>query len=270
MSKIGSGQHGIVDSVVARTAVQRIRQQVMISTTNIGRSAPLGATVTCGGVNFSVFSRNASGIDLLLFDHVDDGRASHVIRLDPTTNRTYHYWHVFVPGLQAGQLYGYRVHGPFDPAKGLRFDPTKVLLDPYGRGVAAPRNYSREAARQEGDNAATAMKSVVVDVSLYDWEGDTPLRRPSSQTIIYEMHVKGFTRHPSSGVPEATRGTFRGLTRRFHISRTWESQPSNFFPCSSSIRRTARPVVSTIGVMRPYLFLHRIRPTALGKIPWAW
>jgi isoamylase len=214
MSQTGSGQHGIVDSVVARTAVQRIRQQVMISTTNIGRSAPLGATVTCGGVNFSVFSRNASGIDLLLFDHEDDGCSSHVIRLDPTTNRTYHYWHVFVPGLRVGQLYGYRVYGEFDPAKGLRFDPTKVLLDPYGRGVAVPRNYSREAASREGDNATTAMKSVVVDTSLYDWEGDTPLRRPSSQTIVYEMHVKGFTRHPNSGVPESTRGTYAGLIEK--------------------------------------------------------
>src|SRR6201993_1416574 len=197
MSQTGSGQHGIVDSVVARTAVQRFRQQVMISITNIGRSAPLGATVTCGGVNFSVFSRNASGIDLLLFDHEDDMQPSHTIQLNASTNRTYHYWHVFVPGLRAGQLYGYRVHGPFDPAKGLRFDPAKVLLDPYGRGVAVPRNYTREAARRDGDNAATAMKSVVVDTSLYDWEGDTPLRRPSSQTIVYEMHVKGFTRHPN-------------------------------------------------------------------------
>jgi isoamylase len=214
MSQTGSGQHGIVDSVVARTAVQRFRQQVMISITNIGRSAPLGATVTCGGVNFSVFSRNASGIDLLLFDHEDDMQPSHTIQLNASTNRTYHYWHVFVPGLRAGQLYGYRVHGPFDPAKGLRFDPAKVLLDPYGRGVAVPRNYSREAARRDGDNAATAMKSVVVDVSLYDWEGDTPLRRPSSQTIVYEMHVKGFTRHPSSGVPESTRGTYAGLIEK--------------------------------------------------------
>jgi isoamylase len=214
MSKTASEQHGILDSVVAGTAVQRIRQQVMISATNIGRSAPLGATVTCDGVNFSVFSRNASGIDLLLFDHEDDGQPSRAVRLDPTNNRTYHYWHVFVPGLQVGQLYGYRVDGPSDPSKGMRFDATKVLLDPYGRGVAVPRGYSREAARQEADNAATAMKSVVVDPSLYDWEGDTPLRRPSSQTIVYEMHVKGFTRHPSSGVPESTRGTYAGLIEK--------------------------------------------------------
>jgi len=196
------------------TDVQRSGQPGLVLAASVGRSAPLGATVSPDGVNFSLYSRDASGIDLLFFDHEDDNCPSHLIRLDPATNRTYHYWHVFVPDLRVGQLYGYRVHGPFAPAIGLRFDPKKVLLDPYGRGVAVPRNYSREAARQQGDNAATAMKSVVVDPSLYEWEGDTPLRRPSSQTIVYEMHVKGFTRHPSSGVPEATRGTFRGLIEK--------------------------------------------------------
>ena len=214
MSQDHSAEHGILGEDMLRTVPQRDDQLALVRAASVGRSAPLGATVTCGGVNFSVFSRNASGIDLLLFDHEDDGRPSHVIRLDPTTNRTYHYWHVFVPGLRVGQLYGYRVHGPLDPAKGLRFDPTKVLLDPYGRAVAVPRNYSREAAQQEGENVATAMKSVVVDPSLYDWEGDTPLRRPSSQTIVYEMHVRGFTRHPNSGVPEPTRGTYAGLIEK--------------------------------------------------------
>ena len=165
-----------------------------------GRSSPLGATAVPGGVNFSVFSRNASGVELLLFDREDDSRPIRVIPIDPATNRTYHYWHVFVPGVQPGQLYAYRVQGPSDPANGLRFDPAKVLLDPYGRGVVVPNNYSRDAARLEGDNSATAMKSVVVDPRAYDWEDDTPLCHPSSRTIIYEMHVRGFTRHPSSGI----------------------------------------------------------------------
>jgi isoamylase len=214
MSRTGSAEHGILGEDLLRTAPHRSHQVGVVPATSVGRSAPLGATVTCGGVNFSLYSRDASGIELLIFDREDDGRPSRVIRLDKTINRTYHYWHVFVPGVQAGQLYGYRVHGPFDPSKGMRFDPTKVLLDPYGRGVAVPKNYSRESAQGKGDNAAYAMKSVVVDPSLYDWEGDTPLRRPSSQTIVYEMHVKGFTRHPSSGVLEATRGTFRGLTEK--------------------------------------------------------
>jgi glycogen operon protein len=142
-----------------------------------------------------------------------------VISLDSSNNRTYHYWHVFVPGVKQGQMYGYRVYGPFDPSQGLRFDPTKVLLDPYGREVAVPRTYSRESAQEQGDDAATAMKSVVVDTRLYDWEGDAPLARPSSQTIIYEMHVKGFTRHPNSGVSEETRGTFRGLVEKISYLR---------------------------------------------------
>ncbi|HEX2522727.1 MAG TPA: glycogen debranching enzyme, partial [Terriglobia bacterium] len=177
----------------------------------IGRSSPLGATVTDGGVNFSLFSRSATGVELLLFDREDDARPARVIPVDPSTSRTYHYWHVFVPGVQPGQIYGYRVAGPFDPASGMRFDPAKVLLDPYGRSVAVPKNYSRAAAEVEGDNTQTAMKSVVVDPQTYDWEGDVPLKLPSSRTIIYEMHVRGFTHHPSSGVAEPRRGTFAGL-----------------------------------------------------------
>jgi isoamylase len=179
-----------------------------------GSSAPLGATPRGDGVNFSVFSRHATGIELLLFDHVDDAKPKRVIRIDPAANRTYHYWHVFVPGVIPRQIYGYRVEGPWDPASGMRFDPTRVLLDPYGRGVAVPDRYLRIAAAGAGDNSATAMKSVVVDASAYDWEGDAPLRRPSARTIIYEMHVRGFTRHPSSGVGEKTRGTFAGLIEK--------------------------------------------------------
>jgi len=167
-----------------------------------------------GGVNFSVFSRGASGVELLLFDREDDARPTRVIPIDPAANRTYHYWHVFVPGVRPGQTYGYRAHGGWDPANGMRFDPTKVLLDPYGRAVVVPKSYSRDAARLKTDNAATAMKSVVADVSAYDWEGDAPLQRPSSQTIIYEMHVRGFTRHPSSGVSEERRGTYAGVIEK--------------------------------------------------------
>ncbi|HXV84037.1 MAG TPA: glycogen debranching protein GlgX [Candidatus Binatia bacterium] len=184
-----------------------------------GRSSPLGATVSREGVNFSVYSKHATGIELLLFDRADDACPSSVIRIDPTTNRAYHYWHVFVRGVTAGQIYGYRVDGPYDPSDGMRFDPAKVLLDPYGRGTVVPKNYSRAAARNEGDNCATAMKSVVVDTDAYDWEGDTPLNRPSSRTIIYEMHVRGFTRHPSSGIAEDKRGTFAGLIEKIPYLR---------------------------------------------------
>ena len=185
-------------------------------TAGSGRSYPLGATMLPGGVNFSVFSRDASAVELLLFDSEESSKPAQVV---PVADRTYHYWHVFVPGLRPGQLYAYRAHGPSDPANGLRFDPSKVLLDPYGRGVAVPDNYSREAARVEGGNDATAMKSVVVDPCAYDWEGDAVLRRPSAQTIIYEMHVRGLTRHPSSGVSENTRGTYAGVIEKIPYLR---------------------------------------------------
>src|SRR5437588_7914773 len=190
------------------------RPQEKGGTGSIGRSSPLGATVYGDGVNFSVFSRNASRIELLFFDTEDDAKPAHVICVDPYTNHTYHYWHVFVPKARAGQLYAYRVYGPFDPKRGLRFDPDKILLDPYGRGVVVPKSYSRDAARHKGDNTPTAMKSVVIDPHAYDWEADAPLKRLSSRTIVYEMHVRGFTRHPSAGVAENIRGTYAGLIEK--------------------------------------------------------
>ncbi|PWT96709.1 MAG: glycogen debranching enzyme GlgX [Terriglobia bacterium] len=179
-----------------------------------GRSFPIGATLTTGGANFSIFSRSAAKIELLFFDQVEDARPSRVIAIDPLTNRTYHYWHVFVPGVQAGQIYAFRAYGPFEPARGLWFDPCKLLLDPYGRAVAVPKSYDRQPARFEGDNAGTAMKSVLIDPQAYDWEGDMPLKRPWSRTVIYEMHVRGFTAHPSSGLSESKRGTYAGLVEK--------------------------------------------------------
>ncbi len=170
-------------------------------------------------MNFSVFSKNATSVELLLFDHAEDSRPVSEIRLDPRTNRTNHYWHVFVPGIDAGQIYGYRVHGPYDPGWGLRFDPEKVLLDPYGKAVIVPEGYNRQVASQPGDNCGAAMKSVVADPGSYDWEGDTPLERPFASTIIYEMHVRGFTRHPNSGVSEGKRGTYAGLIEKIPYLR---------------------------------------------------
>ena len=179
-----------------------------------GRSNPLGATPVSGGVNFSIYSRDASNVALLLFDREDDQRPTRIIPIDPAANRTYHYWHVFVPGVTPGQIYGFRVHGSFEPERGLRFDPTAVLLDPYGRCVVVPKNYSRIPAGKEEDKTAAAMKSVVIDPHSYDWEGDAPLHYPTSRTIIYEMHVRGFTAHGSSGVAEEKRGTYAGLIEK--------------------------------------------------------
>src|SRR5262249_27021096 len=127
------------------------------------RSSPLGATIVAGGANFSLYARSATSVELLLYDRQEDREPSRVVPIDPESCRTYHYWHTFVPGIQPGQIYAYRVDGPSAPERGLRFDSTKVLLDPYGRGVVVPRSYSREAARGAGDNGPSAMKSVVVD-----------------------------------------------------------------------------------------------------------
>src|SRR5215468_6806755 len=176
-----------------------------------GASAPLGPTVLPGGVNFSVFSKHAVLLELLLFDDENATGPARIIPLEASRHRTYHYWHAFVPYVQPGQVYAYRAHGPFAPERGLLFDPEKVLLDPYGLAVAVPDAYDRRAAGRPGDNAATSMKSVVADPRLYDWEDDRPLRRPYAETVIYELHVRGFTRHPSSGVPPPRNGTFAGL-----------------------------------------------------------
>ena len=176
-----------------------------------GQSFPLGATVYPWGVNFCVFSKNCDAVDLLLFDDVDNTEPRHIIPLDKQHNRTFYYWHAFVRGVGSGQLYGYRVYGPHDPQLGLRFDGEKVLLDPYARAVAVGKNYSRKAAKSPGDNCAQAMKSAVVNPNTYDWEGDIPLQIPYASTVIYEMHVGGFTRHPSSGLPTSKRGTYAGI-----------------------------------------------------------
>src|SRR5271167_3005832 len=109
--------------VLDKAVVERMSAAAPRPACGTGRSHPLGATSLPAGVNFSVFSRNASALELLLFDREDDSRPARVIPIDPAANRTYHYWHVFVPGVQPGQLYAYRVHGPSDPAHGLRFDP---------------------------------------------------------------------------------------------------------------------------------------------------
>jgi isoamylase len=179
-----------------------------------GLSSPLGATVLHKGVNFSLFSRHATAVELLLFDAVEDVQPRQVIPFDPVQHRSYHYWHAFVPRLKAGQLYAYRVSGPVTPERGLRFDAAKVLLDPYGRGVVVPQGYSRADACRPGECTTPAMKNVVVDPSQYDWEGDLPLQRPAARSIIYEMHVRGFTRNPNSGVADELRGTYAGLIQK--------------------------------------------------------
>jgi isoamylase len=179
-----------------------------------GRPYPLGATWDGSGVNFALFSENAQAVELCLFD---DGRETRV----PVTEQTEHVWHVYLPEARPGLRYGYRVQGPWDPAAGHRFNAAKLLLDPYARALDGTIKWSdalfgyqvghpdADLVADGRDSASGMPKSVVVDTA-FTWGNDRPLRTPWTQTVIYEMHVKGFTaRHP--GVPRHLRGTYAGL-----------------------------------------------------------
>jgi isoamylase len=177
--------------------------------TAAGRPYPLGATVYPEGVNLALFTKNATAVELLLFEHWDDAQPRHVLRLDPEINRTFYYWHIFVFGLKPGQIYAYRVDGPYNPQEGHRFNRNKLLLDPYAREITYDENWSRDQAKGFDRNDASAMKCVIVDSGDYDWQGDAPLHKSFNETVIYEMHIRGFTRHPSSGVSHP--GTYAGV-----------------------------------------------------------
>ncbi|MFL6590130.1 MAG: glycogen debranching protein GlgX [Chthoniobacterales bacterium] len=171
-----------------------------------GRPSPLGATCTGDGVNFALFSENASKVELCLFDSAQATTESCQIVLP---ERTSHVWHGFAPDLRAGQMYGYRVYGPDEPSQGHHFNPRKLLLDPYARLIARDLTWHPSVRDFQGNTAAVAPLARVVDTQ-FAWNGDRPLRRPWHETVIYEAHVKGFTmQHPD--VPQNVRGTYAGL-----------------------------------------------------------
>ena len=176
-----------------------------------GNSYPLGATWDGKGVNFALFSEHATGVELCLFDTVDADKETHRI---PLTEHTDQVWHAYLPEVLPGQLYGYRVHGPYTPEQGHRFNPNKIVLDPYARSIGRDVRWADELfgyhvgdpeadlSCDERDNAAYAPLAVVIDTA-YTWGDDRPPRTPWHKTIIYELHVKGF--HPvTPGCPGKT------------------------------------------------------------------
>ncbi len=188
----------------------------MVSKILPGRPYPLGAKWDGTGVNFSIYSERATGVDLCLFD--DDGIESERI---PLTEVTAFVWHGYLPGIPAGQKYGYRVHGPWDPANGLRFNPAKLLVDPYAQAITGYVDWTQpifpykfgshdaDLVRDDRDSAPGVPKCIVVN-PYFDWEHDRPLRIPLADSVIYETHVRGFSiRNPD--VPEHLRGTYAGL-----------------------------------------------------------
>ncbi|MGA7411760.1 MAG: alpha-amylase family glycosyl hydrolase, partial [Bryobacteraceae bacterium] len=189
-----------------------------------GRPYPQGATWDGAGTNFAIYSEAAEKVELCLFQDVASGNGERIAFKE----RTNYVWHCYLPGIQPGQLYGYRVHGPYEPEKGLRFNPTKLLVDPYARATAGKVEWSapvfpyqlghpdEDLAIDQNDSAAGMPKSVVVN-PYFDWEQDRPPRTPLSESVIYEVHVKGFTkRHPD--VPEELRGTYAGLASQASVA----------------------------------------------------
>ncbi len=192
----------------------------MSATLEIGHGVPypLGATLTQDGVNFALFSEHGHQVELCLFDAAEGGQETRIL-LPECTN---HIWHGFIPGIKAGQLYGYRVHGPYEPDNGHRFNPNKLLLDPYAKAVGrtltkwTPEIFgyklddpALDLSFDERDSGPFAPLGMVIDAS-FDWSGDQHPRTPWHRTIIYEAHVKGFTQKLDR-LPEHLRGTYAGL-----------------------------------------------------------
>lgn len=174
-----------------------------------GQRFPAGATDTGLGVNFSIFSRNAKRVELLLFRQADDDQPFQTFELDPDENSTFFFWHIFVVGAEPGVYYSWRVHGPDNAAAGLRFDGSRELLDPWAREVSTVRWDRRAAAAGE---VSSSIRARIVPRNDYDWEGDRPLNRALGDAVIYELHVGGFTRHPSADVDAP--GTYSGLIEK--------------------------------------------------------
>jgi isoamylase len=183
-----------------------------------GRPYPLGSTWDGEGINFAIYADHATDVELCLFNDEDDQSEFIKIKL---AERTHHIWHIYIPGLAPGQLYGYRVSGPFDPENGHRYNANKLLIDPYAKGIAGvidwhdalfgyiPGDEQGDLSFNELDSAPFIPKSIVID-QAYNWENENPLDIPYHESIIYELHVKGFTKqHPE--IPEEIRGTYAGL-----------------------------------------------------------
>jgi isoamylase len=204
--------------------MERLLSLCEVQAIRSGVPFPLGAHARGNGVNFALFSRHAHGVCLELFDHPEDAKPARSIILDAARNKTGDIWHVWLEGIRTGQLYGFRIAGPYAPHEGHRFNPNKLLVDPCATAIAQlPGGDFRPAlgydaasplkdlSLSEVDDAATAPKSIVTHAD-FDWQGDQPLRHPWESTVIYELHVRGYTVHPTADVPFP--GTYRGLIHK--------------------------------------------------------
>ena len=213
--------------------------------THSGSAESAGATFVDGGVNFCIFSRYASKVELVLFDTPEDVEPRQIIELDPKRNRTFFFWHVLVADLPSGTCYGWRVHGPENGAPaGTRYDGEKLLLDPWSTTVD-DRLWDRLAAARPGDNLATAMRSRVI-ADEYDWEGDEPLHVPMDDAVIYEMHVGGFTRHRSANVEHP--GTFAAVIEKIPYLKSLGITHVELMPVQAFDIQDVPPKTASLGL----------------------
>ncbi|AMK75996.1 MULTISPECIES: glycogen debranching protein GlgX [Methylomonas] len=210
-----------------------------------GSPYPHGAKVSEGGVNFSISSRHATDVELLLFSESNNIKPLQVIPLQKDKNHTFFSWHVFVEELPVGTWYAWRIDGPDNTREsGLRFDREKLLLDPWARAIS-DKLWNRAAACKPGDNSHHAMRAVVVD-DRYDWEGDTPLAIRSEKAIIYELHVGGFTRHASAKVKHP--GTFIGLIEKIPYLKKLGITHVELLPIMAFDEQDVPPHTSDLGL----------------------
>jgi isoamylase len=193
-----------------RKTVDRMLAMNMTRVITAGHCRELGATVEHDGINFAIWGRFAKEMELLLFRSEQDTDPE-VIRLTAPTHRSGYYWHVHVAGIKDGQLYGWRIPTLLLTMPGNRWEPEKVLLDPYAKRIVLPANYDRNKAAEPGCNLQGCAKSAVIDITGYDWEEDRMPRHSLAASVVYEMHVAGFTKDPSSGLPAPRRGTYAGV-----------------------------------------------------------
>jgi glycogen operon protein len=208
-----------------------------------GSRLPLGATAREDGVNFSVYSRHATRLWLRLYRGATETEPVVEFELDARRHRVYNFWHAFIAGAKPGWYYTWRAEGPNEPAAGLRFDARRELLDPWAR-LVSDATWRREDAI--AGSLEPHVRARIAPIDDYDWEGDAPLRRPLAESVIYELHVGGFTRHPSSGVGHP--GTFRGLIEKIPYLKALGVTDVELLPVFAFDRQDVPPAGAALGL----------------------